>query len=151
MLQRAYIDTSVLGGQFDEEFKIYTKLFFEEVFNGHYKLILSDLLITELLGAPENILEFYNSIPKQHVEEIEQTEESIILAEAYLKEKVVGKSSHADCHHIALATVNNADILVSWNFKHIVNINRIRGYNSVNIKNGYRTLEIRSPQEIILL
>lgn len=69
----------------------------------------------------------------------------------YLKERVVGKSSRTDCRHIALATLVNADILVSWNFKHIVNITRIRGYNSVNIKNGHRVLEIRTPREILEL
>jgi len=64
-------------------------------------------------------------------------------------EKVVGKTSFDDCVHIALATIYKADVLVSWNFKHIVNIYRIRGYNSVNLRLGYSTLEIRSPQDII--
>ncbi len=60
---------------------------------------------------------------------------------------VVGPTSFADCLHIALATINRADFLVSWTFKHIVNLERIRGYNSINIKNGYKQLEIRSPRE----
>ena len=66
-----------------------------------------------------------------------------------MAENVVGKTSFADCLHIALATIHRVDLLVSWNFKHIVNITRIRGYNSVNLKKGYQTLEIRSPKEII--
>ena len=61
----------------------------------------------------------------------------------------MGKSSIEDCRHIAVATINKADVLVSWNFKHIVNLNRIRGYNSVNLKNGYSILEIRSPKELL--
>lgn len=77
------------------------------------------------------------------------TDEAINLANMYIKEKVVGQTSFADCLHIALATINYADLLISWNFKHIVNIFRIRSYNSVNIKNGYRQLEIRSPRELI--
>ncbi|MCX8081727.1 MAG: hypothetical protein N3F09_10880 [Bacteroidia bacterium] len=80
---------------------------------------------------------------------IETTEEAIELANEYIKEKVVGQTSYADCLHIALATINLADYLVSWNFKHIVNIERIRGYNSINIKNGYKQLEIRSPREFV--
>jgi len=72
------------------------------------------------------------------------------LAEKYIKEEVVCKTHFNDCLHIAIATIHNVDILVSWNFKHIVNIYRIRGYNSVNIKLGYKTLEIRSPKEIVL-
>ena len=149
MIERIYIDTSVIGGYFDEEFELYTKLFFERVEKGKIKVVLSDLLATELKGAPENVLNFYHSIPKAQIEYAEQTEDSIKLAEEYLKEGVVGKTSKIDCRHIAIATLVNADILVSWNFKHIVNIARIRGYNSVNIKLGHRILEIRTPREIL--
>jgi hypothetical protein len=149
MIQRVYIDTSVIGGYFDEEFELYTKLFFEKVKHGEFRVILSDLLITELQGAPENVIRFFNSIPTKQIDFVEQTTDSILLGEEYLKEGVVGKTSRTDCRHIALATLINADILVSWNFKHIVNINRIRGYNSVNIKHGHRILEIRTPREIL--
>ena len=75
------------------------------------------------------------------------TDEAVDIVTEYIKDKVVGQTSFADCLHIALATINQADFLVSWNFKHIVNIKRIRGYNSINIKNGYKQLEIRSPRE----
>lgn len=71
----------------------------------------------------------------------------LTLATEYISEKVVGQTSYADCLHIALATINRVDFLVSWNFKHIVNVQRIRGYNSINIKNGYRQIEIRSLRE----
>ena len=151
MIQRIYIDTSVIGGYLDEEFELNTKLFFDKVEQGKFKVILSDILATELKGAPEDVLKFYQSIPKIQIEYVEQTEDSIHLGEEYLKEGVVGKTSRTDCRHIALATLVNADILVSWNFKHIVNITRIRGYNSVNIKNGHRALEIRTPREILEL
>jgi hypothetical protein len=151
MIERIYIDTSVIGGYFDQEFEFYSKLFFEKVLAGKFKIIVSDLIETELIGAPEEIISFYKSIPHKQVERVEQTEESILLGEEYLIEGVVGKTSRTDCRHIALATIVNADILISWNFKHIVNINRIRGYNSVNLKNGYRILEIRSPREILEL
>jgi hypothetical protein len=82
-------------------------------------------------------------------EYIDTTEESIDLANEYISEKVVGQSSFADCLHIALATIHRADFLVSWNFKHIVNMQRINGYNAINIKNGYKQLEIHSPREFI--
>ncbi len=74
MIPRIYIDTSVIGGYFDEEFEFYTKLFFEKVFEGKFKIILSDILTTELEGAPEpvwKILQF--SIPKIQIEIVEQT------------------------------------------------------------------------------
>jgi hypothetical protein len=80
-----------------------------------------------LIGAPEKVLMIYQSIPKSQIEYAEQTEDSIKLGEEYLSQGVVGKTRRTDCRHIALATLVNADILVSWNFKHIVNITKIRG------------------------
>lgn len=151
MFERVYIDTSVIGGYFDAEFEFFTKLFFDKVNKGKFKVIVSDILETELQGAPEVVIEFYKSIPKDSLDYVVQTEESIKLSEEYIKEGVLGKASRTDCRHIALATMTNADILVSWNFKHIVNLKRIRGFNSINIKFGHRVLEIRSPKEIIQL
>ena len=87
------------------------------------------------------------SLKTEFTEFIDTTDETIDLATEYITEKVVGPTSYADCLHIALATINRADFLVSWNFKHIVNVQRIRGYNAINIKNGYKQLEIRSPRE----
>ena len=77
------------------------------------------------------------------------TEESVSLAEMYINENVVGKTSIEDCRHIALATINKVDVLASWNFKHIVNLDRIRGYNSVNLRHGYSMIEIRSPKDLV--
>jgi len=88
-------------------------------------------------------------LKSEFTEFLEENDEVLDLATEYITEKVVGQTSFADCIHIALATVNRADLLVSWNFKHIVNIERIRGYNSINIKNGYKQLEIRSPRDIM--
>ena len=82
-------------------------------------------------------------------ERIELTAEAILLADTCIKEKVVGKTSLEDCRHIALATINKLDVLASWNFKHIVNLDRIKGYNSVNYRLGYPMIEIRSPKDLI--
>ena len=84
-----------------------------------------------------------------NIELISSSEESKSLANNYIAENVVGVTSFDDCHHIAIATISKVDILVSWNFKHIVNVFRIRGYNSVNLKIGYSPIEIRSPKDII--
>jgi len=87
--------------------------------------------------------------PEHYFEKVELTEEVLTLADMYISEKVVGKTSLEDCRHIALATINKVDVLASWNFKHIVNLDRIKGYNSVNLRMGYPMLEIRSPIELI--
>ena len=149
MKQRIYVDTSVIGGVFDEEFSEDTKPLFEKINSGNIILVYSDITIGELKNSPEEVKNFLIKISEKHKEKLEITKETIYLADAYIKEQVVGKTSRADCIHIALATLNKIDILVSWNFKHIVNINRIRGYNSVNLKLGYQTLEIRTPREVI--
>ncbi len=82
-------------------------------------------------------------------ERVELTEETIKLADRYVSEKVVGKTSLEDCRHIALATISKVDVLASWNFRHIVNLERIKGYNSVNLRSGYQMIEIRSPKDLI--
>ena len=147
MKQRIYLDTSVFGGYFDDEFEDHTIPFFERIKSGEYIVLFSSVTQDELELAPENVKVLVKSLRIDLSEFIDTTEEAIDLATEYITEKVVGKTSFADCLHIALATINRADFLVSWNFRHIVNVERIRGYNSINIKNGYRQLEIRSPRE----
>jgi hypothetical protein len=100
-------------------------------------------------NAPLKVRDHFLNIEKSTTEFVEITEEINQLAELYVAEKVVGETSIDDCRHIACATINKVDFLVSWNFKHIVNVFRIRGYNSVNLKNGHIQLDIRSPKEII--
>jgi hypothetical protein len=103
----------------------------------------------ELLNAPLFVQELLHVIPEQYKKKVDLTEESTNLADTYIAEDVVGQTSRKDCFHIALATIHRADILVSWNFKHIVNVQRIRGYNAVNIKYGYPSIDIRSPKELL--
>ncbi|MDZ7719602.1 MAG: hypothetical protein U5K72_12360 [Balneolaceae bacterium] len=142
-----YTDTSVFGGKFDEEFGYWTQRFFDQVISDDIKILKSDVVDDELTGAPEFVRKFVNSLPKKNIQHIELSEEAIWLSEQYIHENVVGKASRADCFHIAIATIYKVDLLVSWNFKHIVNIERIHGYNSVNLKHGFQTLEIRNPRE----
>ncbi len=146
---RIYIDTSVVGGFYDSEFEESTKDFFKKVDVGDFTLVVSDLLAAELLRAPVQVRKHLNKYSKKQIEKVLLTKEATKLAELYISEKVVGKTSKADCQHIAIATISKVDVLVSWNFKHIVNLRRIRGYNSVNLKNNYPVLEIRTPKEII--
>ncbi len=147
--QRIYIDTSVFGGYFDSEFDTFTKPLFERIDNGEFIVLYSTVTQEELENAPERVQNLVKKLKVEQTEFIEETDEAVELASEYISEKVVGKTSFADCLHNALATIYRADLLVSWNFKHIVNLERIRGYNSVNIKNGYKQLEIRSPRELM--
>ena len=146
---RVYIDTSVIGGCFDEEFKEYSLQLFDGFISGRKKLVISDVLLFELEEAPQQVKSTLTRVPNDNIEYVSLNEESITLANAYLKEGVVAEGSLSDARHMAIATVERVDILVSWNYKHIVNINRIRLLNSVNLKLGYPVIEIRSPREVL--
>jgi predicted nucleic acid-binding protein len=149
MKQRIYIDTSVVGGYFDEEFSEATQALFKRLENNEIIFVVSDLLDLELIGAPLNVQKLLDRFSPDKFERVQLTEEAIKLADTYVSEKVVGKTSLEDCRHIALATVNRVDVLASWNFKHIVNLDRIKGYNSVNYRFGYPMIEIRSPKDLL--
>ncbi|MFT3744702.1 MAG: hypothetical protein QM785_10490 [Pyrinomonadaceae bacterium] len=149
MKQRIYIDTSIVGGYFDEEFREATAELFERLVMGDVIFVISDLLDLELVNAPDHVRELLHQFSADKFERVELTDEALELADRYIAESVVGQTSLEDCRHIALATINRVDVLASWNFKHIVNLRRIRGYNSVNLKLGYQVLEIRSPQDLI--
>ena len=147
--KRVYVDTSVVGGNFDKEFAKLTAPFWDAVCDGRIVAIFSDVLADELKLSPKHVREFCDSLPLWQIERVALTEEAKVLADKYIAEKVVGQSSLADCRHIAIATISHADILVSWNFKHIVNVNRIRGYNAINMLMGYPTIDIRTPAEVV--
>jgi hypothetical protein len=149
MKQRIYVDTSVFGGYFEVEFERWTKPFIEKIITGEIILLYSQLTEIEITKAPLHVRELIQRIPATHIEFLSITDLSNELAGQYIKENVVGQANIEDCRHIATATLNNADLLASWNFKHIVNMSKIRGYNSVNYKLGYKILEIRTPREII--
>jgi predicted nucleic acid-binding protein len=148
-IPKLYIDTSVFGGFYDLEFEEDTQILFEKIKLGQFQIVFSDTTEEELLGAPKNVQAILPVLKDDFKIRVQLTEEAVNLADEYLAENVVGKTSRTDCFHIAMATINDVDILVSWNFKHIVNVKRIRGYNAVNLKLGYKAIDIRSPKEII--
>jgi predicted nucleic acid-binding protein len=152
MKQRIYIDTSIVGGYFDKEFAEATVALFERLKNGEVVFVVSDLMQGELEKAPVQVRELLQMYEKDYpdcFEYVVATQEATILADRYIAEKIVGKASFTDCRHIAIATVNKVDIVASWNFKHIVNLDKIREYNAVNLKFGYVMLEIRNPKDLI--
>lgn len=146
---RIYVDTSIVGGYFDVEFEFETRMLFKLLEKKEVVFVVSDLMDIELERAPERVKNLLFNYPNDCFERVILTKEVKELAQMYVDEKVVGETSIEDCYHIAMATINNVDVLASWNFKHIVNFTRIKGYNSVNLKNGYNLLEIRNPKDLI--
>ncbi|MBE9464801.1 hypothetical protein ACFP1I_17735 [Dyadobacter subterraneus] len=149
MKHRFYFDTSVFGGVFDTEFEKESLILFEKVNLGQIQCIYSDLTEKEISKAPKRVKTFFLDLKGDQRQLVNVTPESFQLAQTYITKNVVGQTSLDDCIHIAVATLNKVDVLVSWNFKHIVNVHRIYGYNSVNLQLGYQALSICSPKDII--
>ena len=146
---RVYADTSVYGGIADEEFAEATDQFFDLVKIGHLALVLSAVVRDELAAAPQQVRTFFDEI-RPGCDFIEVSEASIALHEAYLAAGIVGPKSRTDALHVALATVAQCRLIVSWNFRHIVNFEKIPLYNGVNLSKGYAAMAIHSPLEVWL-
>jgi len=145
---KIYADTSVFGGVFDSEFSGPSKRFFDEIESGLFILVTSAVVEAEIEPAPMKIRDFFSryaemaqvAIPNQAV---------LDLQSSYIHSGVVTEKSIGDALHVAIATVSACDIIVSWNFKHIVHFDKIPKYNAVNILNGYGQIGIYSPLEVI--
>ena len=146
---KIYTDTSVIGGCFDKEFQEWSNALFQEFVVGTQQIMLSDLTLQELELARDEIRNKVKEIPDENRIAIGVGDETMKLAETYISEGALTNKSYNDALHIALATINNSDVLASWNFKHIVNLDRIRIYNSINFRLGYKMIEIRTPREIL--
>jgi predicted nucleic acid-binding protein len=145
---RIYCDTSVIGGYFDKEFEHYSKLFIDSVLKDKIILIISEVVLKELSEGPSRLVELLKTLPTSNIETIEINNEIIELSNEYLKEKIISEKYRDDAIHVAAATISRADAIVSWNFKHIVRLDKIKLYNLVNLKNGFGLINIITPMEI---
>ena len=145
---RVYADTSVYGGVYDDEFAEASQAFFNQVRLGVFSLVVSPIVEQELRGAPSLIRQLF-----EEVLEVGEREplvpESLRLQQAYLKAEIVTLKSETDALHVAHATVTGCQVIVSWNFRHIVHFEKIALYNAVNVVQGYSEIRIHTPQEVI--
>ena len=148
MMARIYIDTSVIGGCFDEEFAEWSNLLINQIAKGIKIAVVSDITYQEIELAPDFVRKKLFDLPDSFVEAVTTDDETEFLAEQYIKAKAVTQKYYEDALHIANATIHKVDIVASWNFKHLVNLDKIRKYNAVNLKEGYSLVEIRTPREI---
>jgi len=148
-LFRVYADTSVFGGCFDDEFARESKLFFAEVAASQFILVISTTTLTELQRAPQRVRKVLANLPPQKVEIVEFSDEIASLRDAYLQAGILGPDAKADAEHIASASIAEVDIVVSWNFKHIVHFEKISGFQAVNLMKGYNQIRIYSPREVV--
>jgi hypothetical protein len=147
-LKSAYTDTSVFGGAFDEEFMTASRNFFNLVEQGRFELVVSDISRKEIASAPAQVRSLFDEmLPLMRTVPVD--EEVLRLRDAYVSAGIVNERWADDAGHVAAATIGGADLIVSWNFQHIVHFDKIRQYNAISVLNGYREIDIRSPVEVI--
>lgn len=143
-----YADTSVFGGVFDEEFSEPSKAFVDAVRAGSFGLVTSELVRQEIAAAPDAVRQLFDDLlPVARIATV--TDEALRLQQAYLAAAIVSERFATDALHVALATVSGTSMIVSWNFRHIVNFRKIPKYNAVNKLHGYGDIAIYSPLEVI--
>jgi predicted nucleic acid-binding protein len=145
---RVYVDTSVFGGAFDGEFQEASGDFFDRVRAGEFRLVISPTVSDELRDAPEPVRVFFRAL-EPFIEVAEIDEAAMELQAGYLDAHIVSSRWEADALHVAVATVSLCPVIVSWNFKHIVNFRRIPLYNGVNLTHGFQAIAIHTPQEVL--
>lgn len=143
-----YVDTSVFGGVFDEEFGEASRAFFDEVINGRFDVLVSTVVINELINVPEQVRRFYLSLGSS-VDVVAPSEPALELMRRYIAAGIVGEKWRADAQHVAIASVFGCRAIVSWNFRHIVHFEKIPLYNGVNMSSGFGPLAIHTPQEMV--
>ena len=148
MKPRLYLDTSVIGGYFDDEWRDATRELWRQMESGRFQFLTSTVTLNEMVGAPEDVRDlFASTFPPEGI--LDGGEEAEALATAYIAQGVLPPKYTDDARHVAVCTVAQMELLVSWNFRHLVNVERERGFNAVNLLKGYRTIRIVNPLELI--
>ncbi len=147
-VQRVYTDTSVIGGCFDPEFEPWSRGLLQDFRLGLFIPVLSVVVATEIEPAPEPVRAQYAELVQLGAEVLDVSDEVRDLASAYAVRRILPPKFSNDGLHIALATVAGMDMLVSWNFKHIVRFDKIRLFNAISIEQGYKPVQIYSPREV---
>lgn len=147
-VQRVYLDTSVLGGCFDPEFARWSNALIRDFRTSRLHPVISDVVAAEINMAPPAIQALYAELQMIHPTMVLTTEAVIALADQYQARHILTPKYYDDGLHIALATIAEVDVLVSWNFRHIVHLDKIRLFNAVNLEQGYKPLSIYSPREV---
>jgi hypothetical protein len=146
--RRVYVDASVFGGAFDEEFQEDSCAFFDQVAQGRFKLLTSVVVAEELRGGPREVQELFEGLLAS-AELIRIDEKAIKLQAAYFDARILTQKWANDALHVTLATTASADLIVSWNFRHIVHFEKVIKYNAVNVLHGFREVAIHSPSGVI--
>ena len=152
---KLYLDTSVLNFALShnpslEVHKKATVDLLGQIQDGTYEGFISDQVIAEINRAPTQIAESLTElVNKLDVESLSLSDEAEKLADKYVAEGIIPVKYRDDALHIAIASVNDMDVIISWNFQHMVKLKTKHGVIAVNGLMGYKSIEIVSPEEVI--
>ncbi len=146
---RIYVDTSVIGGCFDDEFSIESKKIINAAKAGNIVIVLSDTVFRELAKAPQTVQNIIPDIPSKYIERLSKNKTVEDLRDLYMSLDILPKKYKDDAEHVAFATIARVDAIVSWNFKHLVRFDKIKAFNHANLQNGYGMIQIVSPKEVV--
>jgi hypothetical protein len=147
--RRVYVDNSVFGGVFDDEFAEASEMFFAEAKSGDWLLLISRIVFDEISLAPSEVQDVLRSLPEECLDILELTPDARALADAYVEAGVLGEASRNDALQVAVVSAHDVRLIASWNFRHLVNYDRIQGFNAVNLLKGYGPVDIRTPKELL--
>ena len=150
---KLYLETSVWNFCFADdapEKKEATLQFFEQVKKGKYEIFLSEVVLSEIANAPEEKIILLMDLIKQYQPmKLEVNDEILNLAEKYIIESILPERAVNDSKHAAIATFFELDALISWNLKHLANLQKMEKINGVNLKEGFcKKLELITPMEV---
>ena len=151
--QKIYLETTLFNFYFDDDRGFAhesTVRLFEEIASEKYKAFTSRFVIDELNDAPEPKRDKMLRLIGEHdIPILENTDEAVRISNLYIDEKIIPHKYRTDGLHIAIATVNDLDMIISMNFQHIVKRKTKIGTGNINALNGYRAVEIYSPMEVV--
>ncbi len=145
---RIYLDTSVIGGCFDAEFAPWSNGLMQDFRQGRFHPVPSEVVAVEIHPAPEPVRLQYAELLNLGAEFLGVSDEALDVATVYEARGILAARFRNDMLHIALATVADVDMVVSWNFRHVVRFEKIRLFNAVNLELGYKPIQIYSPREV---
>lgn len=149
---RCYLDTTVLNFAFADdspEKRAITVSFLESLAQISEEVFISDEVVREINRASEpKKTQLEGLLRNINPALLEIDKEAMELAERYIKEGIIPERYRADALHIAVSVVNEVEVIVSWNFEHIVKLKTRTRVNGVNRLLGYHEIEICSPEEV---
>ncbi|UPK67202.1 hypothetical protein [Chitinophaga filiformis] len=149
---KVYVDTSVIGGCFDQKFRKDSLRLFEDFKAGRKMMVYSDVVYKEIeqgRDGKNHLLRKFHEVPEEYKLGYKQNEEVKLLAEKYLQKNILTGKSSKDAVHVATGTIFEVDVIASWNFRHIVYKRKIKLYNETNIEFGYKPILIKTPEYIL--